>query len=81
MGDILQFPIKENPMGEVIWGVDFAKAKDIRTREDAVDELARQLESMLGPDEALLVYALQGAPLTCQNCETLTVEMPADCPA
>lgn len=68
MGDILQFPIKENP---------------IRTREDAVDELARQLEAMLrlGPDEALLVYALQGAPLTCQNGETLTVEMPADCPA
>lgn len=68
MGDILQFPIKENP---------------IRTREDAVDELARQLASMLGPDEALLVYALQGAPLTCQNGETLNVhvEMPADCPA
>lgn len=70
MGDILQFPIKENP---------------IRTREDAVDELARQLEAMLGPDEALLVYALQGAPLTCQNGgETITlsgVEMPCDCPA
>lgn len=70
-------------MGEIIWGADFAKSKDIRTREDMVDELARRLEAMLGPDEALLVYALQGAPLTCQNGETLNVhvEMPADCPA
>lgn len=68
MGDILQFPIKENP---------------IRTREDAVDELARRFEELLAPDEQLLVFALQGAPLTCQNGETLNVhvEMPADCPA
>ena len=68
MGDILQFPIKDNP---------------IRTREDMVDALTKRFEELLGPYEALLVYALQGAPLTCQNGETLNVhvEMPADCPA
>lgn len=111
-------------MGDLVYFRDYkTKAeKDqglLRTREDAVDELARQLAAALpeydlsyslidhakqgGPVSSMGVPAMsreriieicqratelssgpsirQGAPLTCQNGETLTVEMPADCPA
>lgn len=60
----------------VVWGIDFSRkpSDPIRTREDAVDELAKQLATMLPEYDlsySLIDHAKEGAP----------VEYPADCPA